>query len=203
MRHWHRGLATGVAGLMMAGTLGVGAASPVQATGNGPGNGQGNGTGSGPGSGDEGSIVGLASGTLTASQRTRLAAMADEEKLALDVYRALAAKFPSSPVFARIAKSEERHLDLVRQLLRRYRIADPTADKPAGQYGLARTRALYLKLMGSASTTSAAYAAGRAIERDDLAELGKAGVGVTAPDVKAVYKTLTTGSQRHLKAFNG
>ena len=203
MTTWQRGLATGVAGLMMAGALGVGAASPVQATGNGPGNGPGNGAGSGPGSGDEGSIVGLASGTLTASQRTRLAAMADEEKLALDVYRALATKFPSSPVFARIAKSEERHLDLVRQLLRRYRIADPTAGKSAGQYGLTRTRALYLRLMGSASTASAAYAAGRAIERDDLAELAKATVGVTAPDVKSVYKTLTTGSQRHLKAFNG
>lgn len=193
-----RSIIVASATLLCAGVLGSGVAA---AAGNGPGGG----SGEGPGSRGEpsDSISQLASGTLSGAQRIRLAAMADEEKLALDVYRALAGKYPSSPVFARIAKSEEHHLDLVRQLLRRYRITDPTAGKSAGQYGLARTRALYLKLMKSASTTSAAYAAGRTIERDDLAELAKAAAGVTAPDVNSVYKTLTTGSQRHLKAFNG
>lgn len=129
--------------------------------------------------------------------------MADEEKLALDVYRALAAKYPTATVFSRVAASEARHLALVRQVLARYRIADPSAGKPAGQYGSARVRALYSTSMRSATSVAAANAVGRAIERDDLAELARARLGVTAPDVKSVYTTLTTGSQRHLKSFGG
>ena len=180
-----RAALVGVAVLALAAPIGL---APASAADHGPGYGQGSGAGGGPGSGEQLDISTLRSGSLTSTQRARLASMADEEKLALDVYRALAKRFPSTPVFANIA---------------RYRIADPTKGKAAGSYASSRVRGLYSALLRTSTTTAAAYAAGRAIERDDLAELAKAKLGVAAPDVLAVYANLTTGSQRHLKAFNG
>ena len=52
--------------------------------------------------------------------------MAEEEKLAHDVYVALAARYPDLMQFARIQRSETMHLTAVRTLLTRYGIADPT-----------------------------------------------------------------------------
>ena len=46
-----------------------------------------------------------ASETLTADQKANVASMVEEEKLAHDVYVALAAKFPADFQFARIANS--------------------------------------------------------------------------------------------------
>ncbi len=191
--------------VLLSVVLGVGVATAATPTaGNGHGNGSGNGTGNGPsGAGNGDTIAGLASGSLTAVQRSRLASMVEEEKLALEVYRALAAKFPSTRVFAQVTSAEVRHLSLVRQLLARYKIPDPSAGKPAGQFTSARVQAIYASSVRSATNATTAYGVGRAIERDDLAELAKAKVGVSAPDVKSVYATLTTGSQRHLKAFGG
>lgn len=140
------------------------------------------------------------SGTLTAEQRDMLAYMAEEEKLARDVYTALGDKFPTATIFDRIASSEQQHLTTVRTLLDRYDIADPTAGKAAGVFASADIQALYREL-SAATTVTQAYQAGVAIEKDDLAELAKADDGVTAPDVNLVYDNLTKASQRHLAAF--
>src|SRR5664279_2013629 len=81
-------------------------------------NGMGSGaTGPGQGAGDCTALVGqTAQGTLSADQKTRLAGMAEEEKLAHDVYVALAASTGDTR-FTRIATAETRHLDAVRALL--------------------------------------------------------------------------------------
>jgi hypothetical protein len=49
----------------------------------------------------------LATGTLTSAQKTSLAGMADEEKLAHDLYSVLAAKYPGVVQFDRIAPQYE------------------------------------------------------------------------------------------------
>ena len=48
---------------------------------------------------------------------------------------------------------------------------------------------------------AAALAGGRTIEQKDIDDLTRAGQGVTAPDVTAVYAALNAASQMHLRAF--
>lgn len=183
--------------------------------GNGNGNGRGNGQGQGQGQGarqgrgmqqgpDAGTHAMLpASGTLTAQQKVDLAAMAEEEKLAHDVYVALAAS-TGDQRFTRIASSESRHLSAVRTVLQRYGITDPTAGLADGRFADRDTAALYTKLVaqGRASLT-AALEVGRTVETMDIADLNRALSGLNAPDVQQVYSSLLAGSRNHLRAFGG
>jgi hypothetical protein len=73
-------------------------------------------------------IDGVAQGTLTEAQEVTLQAMAEEEKLAGDLYQAFADKY-SAAVFDRIGAAEDQHLATVRALLDRYGLNDPTAGK--------------------------------------------------------------------------
>ncbi len=179
-------------------------------SGGGPGSGwghdRGNGGGMGNGGGGMGAGVNLdavASGSLTATQRSALAEMADEEKMAHDLYVALGDKFPEVRQFQMIPNAESRHLEAVQTLLTRYSIADPTVGKSAGEFSSARIQNLYdtLLVQGSASST-AALNVGVVVEKTDIADLNTAGKSVTAPDVTLVYQNLTTGSEHHLAAFS-
>ena len=177
-------------------------------TGYGMGRGAGQGQGMGRGAGMQAGM-GMAgattapSGTLTADQKTSLAGMADEEKLARDLYAVLATKYPNDVQFARITRAESMHLAAIRSLLARYGVTDPTAGLGAGEFASATTQSLYASLLASATNDSTALAAGVAVEKDDIAALTAAKAGVTAPDVLRVYTNLLTASQRHLTAFGG
>ena len=177
-------------------------------TGYGTGRGAGQGPGMGRGSGTQAGM-GMArgttapSGTPTTDQKTSLAGMADEEKLARDLYAVLATKYPNDVQFARITRAESMHLAAIRCLLARYGVTDPTAGLAAGEFASATTQSLYDSLLASATTSATALAAGIAVEKDDIAALTAAKAGVTAPDVLQVYTNLLTASQRHLTAFGG
>jgi len=164
---------------------------------------QGRGAGMGAGMGMRSDLTNVASGTLTAAQKTTLAEMAEEEKLAHDLYVAFADKYGTT-VFTRIPNAETRHLDEVRILLKRYAVADPTVGQAVGVFSTASAQQQYNKLLaqGTASV-DAAYAASRTVETTDITDLKSASAGVTAPDVQQVYKNLLAGSQRHLVAFGG
>jgi hypothetical protein len=160
------------------------------------------GRGSGMGDGTCLYADGVASGTLTAEQKTTLAAMAEKEKLAHDLYQAFAGKY-ETVVFDRIAAAETRHLAAVRTLLDRYGLADPTAGKTAGQFASADVQAAYDAYLreGNASLT-AALGVGQKVERADIAALEEAQDELEAPDVQAVYRHLLAASQHHLAAFS-
>lgn len=143
----------------------------------------------------------VAMGTLTAAQKAELAFMAEEEKLAKDVYTALAARFPAVPEFASIARSETQHQASIVNLLARYGIANPTTGLAAGQFANAELQSLYTSLLARATTPEAALAVGADIERLDIADLKDAMSGLTAPDVLRVYGNLLRASERHLVAF--
>jgi hypothetical protein len=181
-------------------------AGPAYGRGNGQGrNGQGagmQGRGAGMGAGMCADLTGVASGTLTATQKTKLAAMAEEEKLAQDLYVVFGDKYGTP--FSRITNAETRHLAEVRIVLKRYAITDPTAGKAAGTFTTASTQQLYNKLLtqGTASVDGANTAA-RTVESTDITDLKAAATGVTAPDVTQVYKNLLAASESHLVAFGG
>ena len=173
----------------------------------GNGRGYGMGSGSGMGMGRGGGMANLgastaAKGTLTDSQKASLAAVAQDEKLARDLYLALAAKYPSDVQFSRIARAELMHLTAVRTLLDRYGIADPTKGQATGVFTSTTVQNLYDSLLAGATDATKALAAGVAVEKTDIADIDKALVGVTAPDVKQLYTNLRAGSERHLAAFS-
>lgn len=159
--------------------------------------------GAGAGAGTTAYLSTIESGTLTDAQKTELAAMAEEEKLAHDLYVAFADAFGSRP-FAQIAAAETRHLTEVQVVLERYGIDDPTDGLAAGTFASASTQALYDDLLasGSASVT-AAYEAARTVESTDISDLRSAMASLDAPDVTAVYTHLLAGSEQHLTAFGG
>jgi hypothetical protein len=167
------------------------------------GRGAGMGRGGAMGAGMGADLTDVASGNLTSTQKAKLAAMAEEEKLAHDLYIAFADKYGTT-AFSRISNAETRHLAEVRLLLKRYNITDPTAGKADGIFTTASTQQLYNKLLAQGTTdVNAAYAAARTVETADIADLKAATTGVTAPDATLVYKNLLAASQRHLVAFGG
>ena len=140
-------------------------------------------------------------GTLTEGQTTTLAAMAQEEKLAHDLYVAFAARYDAT-IFDHIAVAETRHLTAVRTLLTRYGIADPTAGRPAGEFNDPAVRATYHRLLTEGQADrAAAIRVGQTVEQGDINALRTALDGLTAPDVRQVYGHLLITSQHHLTAF--
>jgi hypothetical protein len=141
------------------------------------------------------------SGTLTDAQKATLAAMAEEEKLALDLYTAFADRYDTQ-VFDRISESEAHHLDTVRVLLDRYKLDDPTTNRKAGSFADAKTQETYDRLLEQGKAgEDAAFKAGRTVEVTDIEDLNNALKGLNAPDAKQVYERLVEASQKHLNAF--
>jgi hypothetical protein len=144
----------------------------------------------------------VATTKLTTAQATDLAAMAEEEKVARDLYRAFAARYPSR-VWDNIAAAEASHLAAVRTLLTRHGIADPTAGRADGAFASASAQAMYDGLLATGSVSEvAAFGIGRTVELDDIAKLDAAIARVTQPDVRKVYANLRKASAAHLRAFD-
>ncbi len=142
-------------------------------------------------------------GTLSDDDIAGLIYMANEEKLAHDVYRAFAEKH-DVPTFARIADSEARHQVAVRTMLERYGIEDPTAELGAGVFSDAALQQLYAELMAQGEVDlQGALAAAVSIESTDIDDLQQrmAGLEETAPDVHNMYSHLLTASGYHQAAF--
>lgn len=140
--------------------------------------------------------------SLSPAQAASLAGMAEEEKLARDLYAAFATRYPS-PVWDNIGAAESTHLAAVRSLLARYGIADPTTGRAAGSFASPDTAAMYASLLARGSASElAALGVGRTVELDDIAKLDAARAGVTATDVLRVYTSLHAASTQHLGVFS-
>jgi hypothetical protein len=208
----------GVAGVGPFGTVNAATASPGPGNGSGNGNRNGMGTGmdyrpgmagrgmnaDGAGTAQAGCLLSelAAKGTLTAEQQSTLAAMAQEEKLAHDLYVAFGDRYDAAVIFNRIAGSETQHLTIVRALLDRYGLADPTVGLAAGRFTDPAVQATYDRLLAEGQADlAAALRVGQTVEQADIDDLRAAQNGLTAPDVTQVYANLLEASQRHLTAF--
>jgi hypothetical protein len=148
-------------------------------------------------------------GTLSEADIAGLVFMANEEKMAHDVYATFASMY-DTPVFERIAQSEARHQLAVDTILERYGIEDGTSGLAQGVFSDDAIQQLHDELIakGSASLEEA-IAVGVLIEETDIADLEDrvagfdemASLEVTAPDVFEMYSNLLTASGHHLAAF--
>ena len=146
-----------------------------------------------------GASVAAAAGPLDTTERATLLSMREEEKLAHDVYVALAAK-TGEQAFLRIAAAEERHGAALERMLTLYGIADPTDGYAVGKFPTMQKLYDDLVAKGSASR-AAAIQVGSSIEKTDIADLKAAIAQTDEAALDRVYGSLLAGSQRHLQAF--
>lgn len=134
------------------------------------------------------------------AERAAVLRLREEEKLARDLYLVLG-ESSGDPRFARIARSEQRHMDLVGALLERYGFDDPASPTP-GVFQDSELQALYDRLErdGTASR-AAAIAQGVIVEETDIADLDAYAGEVRRADVAQTFAMLREGSVRHLAAF--
>lgn len=143
-----------------------------------------------------------ASSATPSQTAATLTYMREEEKLARDVYTVLAGT-SGDPRFARIAMSEQRHMDAVLRQLQRYGISDPAAGLAPGEFRNDTLERLYDRLVAKGTASpAAALAVGRTIERTDIADID-ARIDETPAPVARVLAHLRAGSERHLAAFGG
>ncbi len=196
-----------------------GAGHAGEQAGNGKGKGKGNGRGGqgqaerGQGNGSQGNrgqghADGAGSeatgelGSLTEEQQAQMIFMAEEEKMAGDLYEVFYDMY-GVRVFTNIAASEDRHTDAVRNLLDAYGLADPTVGMAVGEFTLPEVQSLYDDLFAQGSESlEAALEVGVLVEETDIADLQEAVDGLDAPRAVAVYENLLAGSENHLRAFS-
>jgi hypothetical protein len=131
----------------------------------------------------------------------------EEEKLAHDLYLALADQYAGTVTagrFERIAASETQHRTAVQTLLATYGLDDPSAGAASGEFTDPELQALYDTLLAQGSTSvDEALAVGRAVESDDIDLLERTAAQVQADDVATVLTQQLAASRHHLAAFGG
>ncbi|MBM6399212.1 ferritin-like domain-containing protein [Phycicoccus sonneratiae] len=145
-----------------------------------------------------------AAATATPALTEALRFASDEERMARDLYAAIADRYDDALPFSRITTSEQRHLDAVSTLLARYGIADPSAGSTPGTYADTAVQDLYDTWWSQAQRSlDDAYDVGVALEQRDIADLETTIAADLPSDVDAVLANLLRGSRMHLRSFTG
>lgn len=127
--------------------------------------------------------------------------LAEEEKLAHDVYQVLGDLW-GGQIFEKIQSSELSHQDQVSTLLATYAISDPRSSE-LGVFTNPELQSLYDQLIaqGSQSATEA-YNVGVLIEQTDIADLQESIALTQDPTILSVLEKLKAASENHLRAFS-
>jgi hypothetical protein len=139
---------------------------------------------------------------LTETEELNILFMREEEKLARDVYIMMYEQW-NACIFANISESEQRHMDAVKNLITRYGLTDPVVDDTVGVFTNPNLKLLYDELVAAGSVSlEEALKVGVQIEELDIADLERAMLETTRPNILRVFGNLLEGSTKHLEAFN-
>lgn len=144
-----------------------------------------------------------ATATLSEDEINDLLFMREEEKLARDTYLTFYELYDNLAVFSNIASSEQKHMDAILRLLKKYDLPDPAAGNEIGEFTNTDLQTLYddtLIPLGEASGLGALKVGGL-IEEKDMHDINAAIERSQQDDIDAVYATLLCGSRNHLRAF--
>ncbi len=142
-----------------------------------------------------------AASVLTADETKTLIFMAEEEKLARDVYRTLYKKWDIRS-FSNISDAEQRHMDRLSRLLMDYNLSDSVSNDQTGEFTNPDLAKLYIELVTKGQSSSmAALQVGAYIEEVDILDLQKAMAETQQVDLDQTYANLMRGSRNHLRAF--
>ncbi len=141
-----------------------------------------------------------ASSVISAEVEAQLQFMAEEEKMARDVYLYLNDLWDQN-VFVNISKAEQAHFDSVEKFLAAYSIADPSTGIN-GIFTNTDLQNLYDTLTADGSTSLIdALMVGALIEEVDIKDLISAIEQTDDQAIAQMYTNLMYGSYNHLKAF--
>jgi len=127
--------------------------------------------------------------------------MREEEKLARDVYLTLYEAWELAP-FSNISRSEQKHMNAMLRLLRKYDLPDPAAGNPIGEFTDPDLQTFHDTLVARGMRSAEeALKVGGLIEEVDMEDLQAAIERSTRTDIDAVYEKLMCGSRNHLRAF--
>jgi len=139
--------------------------------------------------------------SLSNSEKDGLLYMAEEEKLARDVYTYLN-KLWGMQVFENIAEAEQTHMDSVLSVINNHNLEIPAISNTPGEFNNPELQALYDQLTTTgAKSIVDALKVGAAIEEIDIIDLDDYLKVVTSQDIINVYENLKNGSENHLRAF--
>lgn len=127
--------------------------------------------------------------------------MAEEEKLARDVYLALYDMW-GSRVFLNIANAEQQHMDAVSAIMNDKEITNPVENSEIGVFHNTEIAELYESLVAQGSTSiEEAFLVGAIIEDLDIYDLQRY-IEASEDEVEIwVYNNLLRGSESHMRAF--
>ena len=166
------------------------------------GNGGPQGPNGGQGIGNCGDCV-FTGGELTDQEAASVAYMLEEEKLARDVYAALADQW-GAVVFSNISQSEQQHLDALANLASAYGLDNPTTGAGYGEFENQELATLYTTLVDQGSGSyQDALQVGATIEDLDIFDLDTYLGATSNQDLTRVMENLVSGSENHLRAFAG
>lgn len=139
--------------------------------------------------------------TLTTSQKILMRDLAEEEKLARDVYTYFSTKVTTRK-FTNIARSEQTHMNYMATLLTKYKQWNPTTNRKPGVFYNKDIQALYTSLTAEgAAGLVQAYGVGVKIEELDIGSIEDLLAQNLPVDVMAVLELLLAASYNHLEAF--
>ena len=140
--------------------------------------------------------------SVSAAVASDLSFSRDEERMARDLYAAIAARYDNAVPFSTIVNSEQGHYGSIGALLVRYGVPDPATGKAAGVYANADIQKLYDTLLAQSKVSlTEAYKVGVAVETRDIADLKDQMATATQADIDRVYGNLLNGSHMHLQSF--
>jgi hypothetical protein len=140
--------------------------------------------------------------TTDSTLASALTSSREEERMARDLYAALADAHDGARPFSMVTNSEDRHFDALGTLIGRYGVTDPSAGKAAGTYTVAAIQDLYDGWLAEGRTSiDDAYRVGVELEQRDIADLNKSIAADLPADVDSVLGQLLQGSQNHLAAY--
>ena len=148
-------------------------------------------------------IKSMSVASLSGDELAALRHMREEEKLARDVYITMSEKWKDK-VFLQISSSEQRHMDAVLNLLKKYNLPDPVGNNAIGVFADANLQSLYDELVSEGLAGKLeAYTVGATIEDLDIADLKHAIEVSDNKDLLRVWGNLMMGSENHMCAFYG
>lgn len=123
------------------------------------------------------------------------------EKVARDVYKHLYDKF-GTPILNSVSQSEQQHMDIMKELIDKYKLDDPAKDNDYGEFDNSELQELYHDLIeqGTVSETAALSIAAM-IEEFDIVDINKYIDQTNKKDIISAYEKLTKGSDNHLRLF--
>jgi hypothetical protein len=138
---------------------------------------------------------------LSQAEKDGLLLMREEEKLAHDVYTKLYEKW-GEKIFSNISDSEQTHTDMVKELLDKYDLTDPSIGKALGEFENTDMLNLYIELVAQGSKSVIdALNVGALIEDLDIQDLEELIKESDNEDILTVYQNLQKGSRNHLRSF--